>query len=146
MIANMNNPAYKGSHHIARLFLAQRGECFHCGKPMLWKNAHLRTNGFYHYKTGSSNNRGWTREHIQPVSKGGKNYQNIVLAHGLCNSKRGTETLSEELMAKAQNILVAAQKLSTGSVNVFLADESIKGTYVHCYDWPIDVGEPKFKP
>lgn len=59
--------------HVARLWTAQSGHCFHCGLPM---HAYRTQDGLR-----------WSREHIYPRSIYGRGV--IVLAHRSCNSVRG---------------------------------------------------------
>lgn len=108
---------------------------------MLWAQA--RKGAFI---SGKIFTNGWSREHVIPWSRGGRNNRNIVLAHAPCNTKRGVEAFSVQQMERAENIWAAVDKLSMGAVGEFLKDRTIVGTYAHHYDWPIDVGEPKFIP
>jgi len=60
---------------IMELFIAQKGLCFYCLRPM-----------------GLSGNNGptsFTKDHFIPKTKGGKTHGNIVLAHKLCNNLKG---------------------------------------------------------
>lgn len=67
------------------LYEVQRGKCFHCGKFMSpWS-----------YDVG--NPMGWTREHVIPKAKNGKD---IVLACLKCNGKKGSKTPSEKMVHK----------------------------------------------
>lgn len=60
------------------LHRAQEGKCFHCGLPIDYGRK-LR-------ETPES----WTREHVYPRCRSRGLRNNIVLAHGKCNRKRGS--------------------------------------------------------
>ena len=85
-----------------RLYKAQHGNCFHCGLPMEPNPARKRNNGSY--------TKGWTREHVIPKAHGGKNKNNVVLAHTTCNGKRGMNTLSKKNQARALAIIKEANE------------------------------------
>ena len=76
---------------VNRLWVVQSGRCFHCGEAMLMGVA-------------SNHGRGWSREHIFPVSRGGRNAGNVVLAHRKCNSARGNPEPSEDEIERARAI------------------------------------------
>lgn len=78
-----------------RLYIAQRGLCFHCGKPMLPTVCR---------KDGQTHDAGWTREHVVPKSLGGRNDKNIVLAHLGCNMRRGADHPTPEMIERAREI------------------------------------------
>jgi hypothetical protein len=137
MFPSLNNPTYKVSEKIVRLFLAQRGMCFHCFRPMLWT---IRR------PAGRMNHNSWTKEHIVPFSRGGRNERNIVLAHLRCNQERSDNRLSDILLERAYRIIERSDKVRNDEIKRFLDDRTLRGTYAHCYDWPIYPGEPKFDP
>lgn len=60
---------------LMEIFLAQRGLCFYCLRPMSLS----RNNGAVSY----------TKDHFIPKIKGGKTNGNIVLAHKVCNNRKG---------------------------------------------------------
>lgn len=61
----------------ARLFIAQGGLCWLCGKRM-------------EMGTGGHDPMFATLDHVRPKKFGGTNAQdNLMLAHGICNSTRG---------------------------------------------------------
>jgi len=60
---------------IMELFLAQKGLCFYCLRPMGVSTNDKRT--------------GFTKDHFIPQVYGGKTNGNIVLAHKLCNNVKG---------------------------------------------------------
>lgn len=61
------------------LFAEQRGRCFYCGCRMTVDHRLAATSPFFA-----------TFDHIVPVSNGGRNADNIVLACRACNEARGT--------------------------------------------------------
>lgn len=61
---------------LDKLFSAQGGLCFYCGKPP---------------------SSGMTRDHLIPLSRGGFGKQNIVGACGNCNHAKANMTLQEFL-------------------------------------------------
>lgn len=81
-------PTRDKSSLVNRLWVVQSGRCFHCGEAMLMRVA-------------SNHGRGWSREHIYPVSRGGRNAGNVVLAHRKCNSARGNPEPSEDEIERA---------------------------------------------
>lgn len=84
-----------------RLYKAQKGLCFHCGKEMSPNPVR---------KKGKLFTKGWTREHVIPIAHGGKNKNNVVLAHVACNGKRGTNTLSRKALLRATAIIKEANE------------------------------------
>lgn len=72
------------------LFEAQRGLCFHCAEPM----GFLRGSAAHkHFQA--------TREHIYPFSGRGRMMQNnIVLAHEICNNRRGNASPTAEEISR----------------------------------------------
>lgn len=103
---------------MARLFIAQKGLCFHCDKPMLMHPARKKKSGSY--------NEGWTREHVFPKSRGGKNAGNIVLAHLTCNSKRRAAPLSYEALLKAAQIYEKASRISRKAAGHVMCDPGLR--------------------
>lgn len=89
----------------ARLYVAQKGRCFHCAAMM--EPYPSRTPG-----TGALAANGWTREHVIPLSAGGINVGNVVLAHRPCNTARGNSEPTPEMIAKAIAIQVEARTLT----------------------------------
>lgn len=83
--------------NAVRLFLAQRGLCFHCATPMS-----------FHAYMGRRQNRGFSFEHINPRRFGGGGGDNIVLAHGSCNHKRDLRPFTEAELKKRDEIWVIA--------------------------------------
>jgi hypothetical protein len=76
--------------HICLLFEAQHGLCFHCHKPMVF----FRDDG-----DGAKHMA--TREHVYPRANGGDHYSNnIVLAHGDCNERRGCPHPTDDEIAR----------------------------------------------
>jgi hypothetical protein len=68
---------------IDELFRVQEGNCFLCGKPM----------------------RHFTKEHVYPRRTSGyRMINNIVLAHGPCNHKRGSIAPTEDQISRAAAI------------------------------------------
>ena len=59
---------------IIEIFLAQRGKCFYCGRPMSWMPGSYSTS--------------YTKDHFEAKSKGHSLNGNMVLAHEPCNSKK----------------------------------------------------------
>ena len=78
----------------------------------------------------------WTREHILPVSKGGGNGTNVVLAHWRCNTNRGNSDPTPEMVRRARRIWWAALALDKSEIKRFTSDRTVNGTYAACYDWP----------
>ena len=120
---------------LTRLYLAQRGLCFHCHEPMIWSAKNKRR----HWLS-------YTKEHLLPRSKGGKGRTNIVLAHGKCNVRRGDSLPTPEMMDRAKLIWAYAVRITQGEVERFSRERAVSGTYASGYNWPIGVGEPKFIP
>ena len=126
---------------LSRLYVAQKGICFHCSEPMLWN------------PTTASGNRhklGWTREHVIPRSNGGKNGDNIVLAHKRCNEKRASTPPTDEMLARAKAIRQRAAEIATADIERFSRDRSIdmNKPWIHVYNFQSHPypGEPKFIP
>lgn len=103
-----------------RLYLAQRGRCFHCLEPMLLKR-------------GGS---GYTFEHIRPSSKGGRKYGNVVLAHSKCNADRGDSDPTAEMLERCHRIYVKAESISEAAAQEVLNDRALNGTYLATYRFP----------
>jgi 5-methylcytosine-specific restriction endonuclease McrA len=90
-----------GGFTLRDLWLAQDGgRCFHCNEQMDYSPCRSKRNL-----------NGWTREHLVPRSRGGKNAFNIVLAHHWCNGVRGSAMPTQEEMERAY-ALVEAQFLN----------------------------------
>ena len=86
------------------LYQAQQGRCFHCLEPMLDRV----------WTRGKRGEKGWTQEHVIPRSQGGGRAGNVVLAHRLCNGRRGNQPLSDIDLARARMIIAAvAARLPT---------------------------------
>jgi Uncharacterized protein conserved in bacteria len=94
------------SSSAAKLWVAQDGMCFHCGRPMAFE----RATQMKHPPLA------WSREHVVPYSKGGRAGTNIVLAHYKCNTERGNQDPSEEMLQKARRIWERAATLTPGDV------------------------------
>jgi hypothetical protein len=78
------NPKGRQPSLVDRLWVAQNGCCFHCGRPMLFGQ--------------SQHPARWSREHLYPQSRRGEGTNKIVLAHRSCNSARGNpEPTDDEL-------------------------------------------------
>lgn len=108
---------------VARLFLAQRGKCFHCGSPMLMSVATKTRNGRF--------NGGWTREHVVPISKGGpKAYINVVLAHKRCNERRGNRAATAEELDKHRSIWEKALTFTRKEAKRLLQDKDLRAKHV----------------
>lgn len=90
---------------VDRLWDAQHGRCFHCDVPMLRGVVH--GHGLL-----------WSREHVLPRKWGGKKAGNIVLAHSLCNNKRGSAMPTPDEIEKAQAIYAALHLTLTVIENV----------------------------
>jgi 5-methylcytosine-specific restriction endonuclease McrA len=58
------------------LWLAQKGNCFYCFRPMSKTKSNLCPTAY-------------TEDHFKPKVKGFKKNGNIVFAHSLCNLKKG---------------------------------------------------------
>jgi len=84
-------------------FLAQKRLCFHCHEPMKPTPVRKKRNGDY--------DKGWTREHIVPKSKGGRKGDNIVLAHYKCNQERGNVDPTLEMIERAKVINAIASEI-----------------------------------
>lgn len=80
---------------IEQLWTAQRGLCFHCGAPM-------RLHG------SNEDELRWSREHLFPQAFYHGQLTSIVLAHGGCNSRRGSPMPTEDEVTRAQAIYAAA--------------------------------------
>ena len=79
---------------VCALFEAQNAACFHCGDPMLFFGG-----------AGVTKRLLATREHLYPLGLNGKGLQNnIVLAHALCNHKRGCQPPTDEQVARAEQL------------------------------------------
>lgn len=57
---------------MIEIFLAQKGSCFYCHRPMSWNPDSLSTS--------------YTKDHFRAKSKGNGLNRNTVLAHEKCNS------------------------------------------------------------
>lgn len=119
---------------LTRLFLAQKGLCFHCHGSMVWPAQYGRP----HHKTMS-------RDHLVPRSKGGKGKSNIVLAHRLCNEKRGNKPPTQEMINRAQKLWALVNSFSAAEVERFSRERVAVPIWVR-FDLPINEGEPKFDP
>ena len=60
---------------LQEIFLAQKGNCFYCFKPMLNKGGNHRAS--------------YTKDHFYPKIRGNGLNNNLVLAHGKCNELKG---------------------------------------------------------
>lgn len=80
----------RGRGAVDRLWQAQNGCCFHCGKPMK--------------KGGGNHPLRRSREHLIPQSRGGNGKPVIVLAHRSCNSARGNPEPTEDEIVRAEAI------------------------------------------
>lgn len=78
---------------LGPIWEAQRGNCFHCGMPMLrgGKGSHPDY---------------WTREHLFPRSRYGPS--NVLLAHRRCNAARGDREPTTTEIVRAQSVYAAA--------------------------------------
>lgn len=77
--------AYRYKINLHTLYHRDRGICHICGKPCDWTDYKINEQGYKVY-----GNLYPTRDHLIPKSKGGEHsYQNIALAHLICNSRRG---------------------------------------------------------
>ena len=75
-----------------RRYFAQAGRCFFCDSlmdPEAW---------------GKDNPNGWTRDHLTPLSQGGKNKANVVLAHRRCNGAKGGRAPTRDEVKKYRRI------------------------------------------
>lgn len=114
--------------NVARLYLAQRGRCFHCSSPMLMGSAQKKKSGKF--------NDGWTREHVVPRSKGGvKSYVNVVLAHAWCNMQRGNTDPTPWMLEKHKSIWERASAFSRKEAKQLLSNKAARGTYCAVYDF-----------
>ena len=118
-----------------RLFLAQRGLCFHCARPMLWRAAHSRRGG-----DGRNDNARWTRDHLLPRSCGGRGSTNLVLAHRLCNRDRAATMPTPAMVERARRLWALAVAISADEVERFGRDRSVSGTFCAVYPWPAAPG------
>jgi hypothetical protein len=91
-------PSFRGKFgpQLARLWAAQGGCCFHCGRPM----AATRRGGNFQAR--------WSREHLYPKSTTGRDVRNnVVLAHRGCNAARGNREPTEDEIIRAGAIFAA---------------------------------------
>lgn len=77
---------------VALLCALQKGECFYCG---------VRFSGPVLNRRGRKQSHQWSREHVLPLSKGGKLY---VLACVGCNSAKGCRLPSADEMRRAVSL------------------------------------------
>lgn len=56
--------------------------------------------------------KGYTREHLVPLSRGGKSGSNIVLAHSECNKRRGNSIPDPLWLDRAAHIHCAANAVT----------------------------------
>jgi hypothetical protein len=123
---------------LTRLYLAQRGLCFHCQEPMLYK-----------IKRNKKQRGGWrcyTREHVIPRYRGGGAGKNIVLAHSSCNLRRGRAEPTAEMLVRANEIWERAVRISEEDVLRFTSDRAVAGTLCIGYEWPEPQNDPVFDP
>lgn len=126
---------------ITAIYMAQEGRCFHCATPMLMSAAMKRI--------GRGYNSGWTREHVIPMSKGGRRgWPNIVLAHAKCNTKRGNADPTPEMLQRHDRIrFVARDMIDTIHVKKVANDPLLREAhYAHYRAYDPGPGEPKFNP
>ena len=77
--------AYRYKINLRLIYHRDHGICHICGKPCDWTDYKINQNGYIVY-----GNLYPTRDHVIPKSKGGEHsYQNIKLAHFICNSRKG---------------------------------------------------------
>ncbi len=119
----------------ARLYLAQKGLCFHCGNSMKMGSATKLANGKF--------NMGWTREHVVPLSKGGKNTGNIVLAHIKCNTQRGNADPTPDMLERLKAIHAVAYSMTTKEIQTIMVSREKRARYFNFHPYE---GEPKFVP
>lgn len=108
--------ALKGN--AVRLFLAQRGRCFHCDKDMIFMT--------FRAQNGRNVN-GYSLEHVVPASQMGGKGTNIVLAHGRCNMERGLTKFSLSQMIKRDEIWAIAAKYEQYLIYVLSRSMNIRG-------------------
>jgi CRISPR/Cas system Type II protein with McrA/HNH and RuvC-like nuclease domain len=80
--------------NLGRLFLAQKGLCFHCGGMMAMRPMLNRRR----------DDDGYTKDHLIPQSAGGRLRGNIVLAHYRCNNRRGDRMPTEEMSRRCEQL------------------------------------------
>lgn len=127
--------------NTTRLYLAQKGRCFHCLLPMLMGSVRKKASGAY--------NQGWTQEHLVPKSKGGKKGSNIVLAHIRCNGKRGNADPTAAMLHRARLIWAEARSLDNKECGRIANDTVLRDTYMAAYDfrqYEMSANEPQFIP
>lgn len=84
-------------------------------------------------KSNGKVNKGWTREHVIPLSKGGVRGQtNIVLAHSKCNSDRGNSAPTDDMLKRADEIREKSLKFSPKSAKEALMSLERRNHYL----WP----------
>lgn len=112
-------PRYSLRGNATRLFLAQRGLCFHfhCNKPMV----------FQPFKPRGRGHNGYSFEHIIPKSQGGGGGTNIVLAHGRCNILRGIDKLAFDELVKRDNIWAIAAKFDSMMIHRLARNLDLRG-------------------
>jgi hypothetical protein len=68
---------------LEKLYEAQGGNCFHCGKPVPPRG------------DKDMSKKGWSRDHVYPRSTTRGLARNIVIAHRGCNNRRGDMPMSD---------------------------------------------------
>lgn len=109
--------------NAVRLFLAQRGLCFHCGKEMYFNSARPNAAG----KAGKRYRLGYTEEHIIPKIKGGGYGANIVLAHSKCNATRGIRELTADDLTRRDAIWAIAATFNESVIYRMARNMDIRG-------------------
>lgn len=96
--------------NLGRLFLAQKGRCFHCGGVMAMRPMLARRR----------NDDGYTKDHLVPQSAGGRMKGNIVLAHWKCNNQRGDRMPTDEMSQRCTKLWADAMRPSAKLVKTTL--------------------------
>lgn len=82
---NNMKDGYRHLFPLEEVFIRDNGKCYLCGKVCDW-NDYTERNGVIIYGDNYP-----SRDHVIPKSKGGGNtWDNIRLAHRLCNTHKGT--------------------------------------------------------
>lgn len=90
--AKCKESAWGHDHELLeKLYEAQDGKCFHCGKSVPARGSNQNT------KRG-----GWSRDHVYPRSTTRGLARNIVIAHRGCNNERGDRPMSDADIARVK--------------------------------------------
>lgn len=92
------------------LFMAQQGRCFYCSVVFEGPFKAKTDKGWAHLLRA----RCWTKDHLVPKSKGGKEVLNLILSCACCNNTKGARMPTIDEIARAEIVHAACAALVMG--------------------------------